>query len=353
MRERRDRLVAAISEPFDGLSRRAWAVRPDDIDDYLDPMDIADTGTATPPDDDSVDHVVMVVHGIRDDGFWTKRVAREIKSLGRTRNLRVRTPTPTYGYFSMWDFVRPGGRERAAYWFLERYADVKTRFPAAKVSFVGHSNGTYIAARALELTPAVRFENIVFAGSVVRRDFCWTRFVGRVERVLNYVGRGDGVVAFLPAVFEFFRLSWLDIGGAGAFGFSEAARDRDDAKVRPTKSPSASPASVRLHELRFVKGGHGAAIKEEYWSEIARFALLGDEPGRQRQVRPGPTRWLFRVAPAITLGGVLIALGIFLLPLAVPVYLLHHPGLSMFRLIAWVALSVFAAWVAGRFVKQW
>ena len=90
----------------------------------------------------------MVIHGIRDNGFWTKRVAREIKNLGRTEKINVRAPTPSYGYFSMWDFIKPGGREQATYWFMEQYANIKSHFPDAKISFVGHSNGTYIAARS-------------------------------------------------------------------------------------------------------------------------------------------------------------------------------------------------------------
>ena len=41
-KERRLRLKAAISADFESLYKETWAVRANDIDDYLDPMDIAD-----------------------------------------------------------------------------------------------------------------------------------------------------------------------------------------------------------------------------------------------------------------------------------------------------------------------
>jgi pimeloyl-ACP methyl ester carboxylesterase len=354
--ERRRRLVAALSDDFVSLNAKPWALPASDIDDYLDPMDIAGEGPTAAVKGSRVDHAVIVTHGIRDDGFWTKRVAREIKTLGRESGMVVRAPTPTYGYFSMWDFVKPGGRERAAYWFMERYADVKSHFPHAKVSFVGHSNGTYIAARALELCPAISFDSVVFAGSVVRRDFCWARFPGRVRRVLNYVGSGDGVVAFLPAVFERFRLRWLDVGGAGAFGFKEA--EPPPAVARPLRNAAVDP--VELTEFRFVAGGHGAAITAQFWPEIARFVLLGTPPSRQPVKRGDEISFLFRCAPIVTIVGVAVAMILLTLPLTVAALATAHiaaNGVPLGPATLWttgaVAGSLFVSWLAGRFLRVW
>lgn len=339
--KRRERLAAAITNNFDALKDSIWAVRASDIDDYLDPMDVmpkeAD-GTASP----AVDHAVMVVHGIRDNGFWTKRVAREVKTLARRSGIVVRAPTPSYGYFSMWDFIRFGGRDQATYWFMERYADVVTHSPTAKISFVGHSNGTYVAARALQLCEAIRFEHVVFAGSVVRRDFPWSRYAGRVRSVLNYVGSGDGVVACLPAVFELLKLRWLDVGGAGAFGFTEAAR-------APTTTATSVP---RLNEFRFVPGGHGAAIGEQFWPEIARFALQGKPPDRKPVKRNWLIELLYRCAPLPMAALAVVALTALVLPLIAVAYAVNA-GYALVWVLAALVSGIAVSWIAGRFLRQW
>ena len=364
-KERRLRLKAAISSDFESLYKETWAVRANDIDDYLDPMDIADATAPLIGQDNQANqvvvvHAVMVIHGIRDNGFWTKRVAREIKNLGRTKEINVRAPTPSYGYFSMWDFIKPGGREQATYWFMEQYANVKSHFPDAKISFVGHSNGTYIAARSLELCPAIQFENIVFAGSVVRRNFHWADFPGQVQNILNFVGSDDRVVAFLPAVFELFRLRWLDVGGAGAFGFLEAEPEAKNENVVEEGLNTNDKKVIKLSEFRFIPGGHGAATEEEFWLEIAKFALLGTPPSRKSIERKAIIRFLFSFAPVITVLGVILAIILLTLPLTVTALstgwaIANAPstGTAIIGTLGALSGSIVVSWLAGRFLLMW
>lgn len=338
---RRERLVAAIDEPLDALHRRDWLVPPEDIDDYLDPMDLCreDVDASTAAAD--VEHVVLIVHGIRDDGFWTKRVAREIKSQARRRGISVRAPSPSYGYFSMWDFVRPGGRERAAHWFLERYADICSHFPHARVSFVGHSNGTYIAARALALCAAVRLHRVVFAGSVVRRDYDWARLGGRVDAVLNYVGSRDSVVALLPGAMERLGLRSIGVGGAGVDGFVLPPEEGD----------------VPVLQLRFAQGGHDAAIKEGYWTEIADFVLSDAPPTLPRRAPVDRSRFfraVFGVAPIVFVLLGLVAGAAVLSPLvAVVVTLFELRPMSAIQGLGAIIGTAFLAWLAWRVLKSW
>jgi pimeloyl-ACP methyl ester carboxylesterase len=353
--KRRCRLAAVIGQAFATLAQEPWTIPAEDINDYLDPMDVDDGNDILARHDGAkrpVGHAVIVMHGIRDNGFWTKRVAREIKTLARRSDLVVRTPTPSYGYFSMWEFIKPGGRERATYWFMERYADVKTYFPHAKISFVGHSNGTYLAAHALELCSAVRFENVVFAGSVVRRKLDWQQFRGRVGRVLNYVAARDKVVAFLPAVFELSRLRWLDVGGAGAFGF--------ETKNFSGVTSGTDAKDVELRQFLFVDGGHGAAIAEQFWPEIAGFALLGTVPDRAEDIRTCGTNFLFKCAPVFTVLIVVSAIMLLAMPLIVAAlfagYVAKHEMSYQAAVIAAavaVSIGLFLSWLLGRFLRTW
>lgn len=341
---RRQRFVAALKESFDDLKQKEWVVPPEDIDDYLDPMDLVGDDLPRNQVPNPVEHVVMVIHGIRDNGFWTKRVAREIKGLARERGMSVRAPTPSYGYFSMWDFVMPGGRERAARWFMERYADVQSHYPNARISFVGHSNGTYIAARAMFICPAIRLHRVVLAGSVIRCSYDWAKVGAQVDQVLNYVGSKDGVVAFLPAVFERFGLRFLDVGGAGAFGFSCA------------QEPLRSQLPFELREIQYVQGGHGAAIGEQSWKEIANYMLSGELPDIQATERVGWRKGLYRVAPLLTLAGVVFIAALLTAPLTAAAWSMYELGvhpIGNLLSVAAVLLGICISWLAGRFLRAW
>jgi hypothetical protein len=172
---KRDKLAAetrwflferALSEPLDNL---------DDI--AINPEYFADMPAITA-------HVntrdfVFVIHGIRDHGFWTQKIARTIKREGA----RAHPPrnflsfTGSYGYFAMVPFLLRWVRKWKAAWLMDQYVEVKARFADAEFSFVGHSNGTYLLASVLQDYPAAKFARVVLAGSVVRRDFAWQTFL--------------------------------------------------------------------------------------------------------------------------------------------------------------------------------
>lgn len=143
-------LREALLASQETLAQSRYKVDQEDLDSNL---DILDRPRRDGPSEEfpNVNVAVIIVHGIRDHGFWTKRVARWVKKVGAEKGLIVRAPSPSYGYFSAWDFIRPSGRLDATYWFMERYVQVKAVYPEAKISFIGHSNGTFLAARAMGL----------------------------------------------------------------------------------------------------------------------------------------------------------------------------------------------------------
>ena len=136
---------------------------------------------------------------------------------------------------------------------MDRYTTAKAQYPNASFSYVGHSNGTYLLAKALQDYPAVKFGNVVFAGSVVNRDFDWVQLIKqrRVEQVLNFVASADWVVAWFPKALQ--DIGIQDLGSAGYNGFS--------------KLPDANKG--------YVIGGHGAALDEGWWNAIAEFIVTG------------------------------------------------------------------------------
>ncbi|WP_299402652.1 hypothetical protein [uncultured Roseobacter sp.] len=208
--------------------------------------------------DNSVTDVVFVIHGIRDKGYWTHKVARRVVELAKRekRKARVATETSSYGYFPIAEFLRPAGRRSKVEWLMDQYGEAVARYPNASFSYIGHSNGTYLLAKALASYPLCRFENVVFAGSVVSRRFDWSARPDQVKRLLNIRATADWVVAFFPKAFQDLRLQ--DIGSAGHNGFT--------------------PGQHIVVAQPICRGAHGAALVEQNWDAIATFALLGRTP---------------------------------------------------------------------------
>lgn len=204
-----------------------------------------------------VQHVVFIIHGIRDRGFWTRRLAQTVKRGFREAGLDCRTVTSTYGYFPIAPFLLPWIRREKAEWLLDQYVTARSLYPRASFSYIGHSNGTYLLAKAVELCPAVHFERAVFAGSVVGGDDYWTALIARrIGETLNYVATGDRVVAVFPNGLGKLRLQ--DLGGAGHDGFREG--------------------EPNVVNFAYVRGGHSAALDQQRWQEMARFIVSGERP---------------------------------------------------------------------------
>lgn len=246
-----------------------------------------------------VSQVVFVMHGIRDEGHWTRQIARHIAARFHARygaDVVVESETSSYGYFPMLSFLQPGARREKVEWFMDRYVEARVKYPHAQFHYVGHSHGTYLMAEALEKYPSVKFNHVVFAGSVVQRNFDWSRYTPeRVNAVLNFVATADWVVAFFPKALQ--TMGVQDLGSAGHDGF-------DSVKVVQPKS-------------LYVEGGHSAALQEQVWDSIAEFVVSGAFEPPQRIIRAEQNPWvaypayvspLILLLIALVLIGVLIAL---------------------------------------------
>jgi alpha-beta hydrolase superfamily lysophospholipase len=267
---------------------------------------------------------VFVIHGIRDRGFWTQKIARTIK-----REAARATPprtflsfTGSYGYFAMVPFLLKWVRKWKAAWLMDQYVEVKARFPDAEFCFVGHSNGTYLLASILQDYPSARFGRVVFAGSVVRRDFPWDVYLTssrsghppRVKEVLNYVATGDWVVAIFPKGFQILK-SIFDIGSAGHDGFDEyrVATPGPFAFLRKICRKPAPLPTAPLREARCIIGDHAAGIAETQWDDIARFIIDGTIPAAGPNFAARRSGWLVAlgwVSPLILLVGIWIIVGV-------------------------------------------
>lgn len=251
--------------------------------------------------DESVTDVVFVVHGIRDYGFWTSHLGRAVEAKGRP-DRRVVALTPSYGYFGMLPFILNWRRREKVRWLMEQYVEARVRYPRAQISYIAHSHGTYLLARALKDYAMPTFHHVVFAGSVVRSDYPWDSYAGsRIHKVLNYVAASDVVVAIFPRWLGFLG-RFTDLGGAGHDGFTSQPPD-----------PSAT-----VNDVEYIAGAHSSALRDFNWDYIAQFVLDGSipdltEPALAEVVKSRHSWWGRSAAAGATIVWLLL-LALVLLP---------------------------------------
>ena len=214
--------------------------------------------------DEDVEHVVFVLHGIRDMGDWTSgfEVPLQTAYLNKysDENSKVYIHRAQYGYFGMGPFLLWEDRQKNVRWFMDQVTELKAEYPNLKgINVIAHSNGTYILASALENYAALEVSRAAFAGSVLRRDFPWSKYRGRIGAVRNYVGASDAVVGLLPCVFEKPGFKYIngDLGSAGFNGFTDHF--------------------ALTNETRFVKGEHSAGLRRENMDSIVQFIVHGQK----------------------------------------------------------------------------
>lgn len=225
---------------------------------------IKDLETQISPPEKSSDVVVIVQHGIRETtALWRFKLKEVIEQQSKdiseqqAKNIEVKVITPGYGYFPMGRFLIYRERQKNVRMFMDDYTEALAKNPRAynNFNFVGHSNGTYVLANALKNYATFKVNRVVFAGSVVRRDFPWHEYnqQGRVQEIRNDVATRDWVVGIFPRFLEIFG---DDVGSAGHNGFIDNIAQENS-------------------YTGFFPGDHGAAIQEKYYPSIAHFILTG------------------------------------------------------------------------------
>lgn len=266
----------------------------------LEQMMVEPTDSMPSPANLKVTNVIFVIHGIRDLGYWTQKLARRIKAtmLERDKERVVAIETSTYGYFAMLPFILPSQRHAKMEWLMDQYTEDKALYPNAQFSYVGHSNGTYLLARALQDYPSCRFERVVFGSSVVDWHYDWAKAVrtGQVKEILNFVATGDWVVACFPKALQTMHIE--DLGSAGHDGFV------------PVLAPGAQ--ELPLQQVRFIRGSHGASVEEANWDSIVEFIVDGTVSSSNTLLKQQVSWvvWAGRLAPLIWLVLLCIACGI-------------------------------------------
>lgn len=159
---------------------------------------------------------VISLHGIRTRGAWQESLSRVL-----TKEGFVYDPWK-FGFFWALSMISPWARARKVIWFRERYEALR-RETDGPISIIAHSFGTYIVSRAMREYQNIRFDKVIFCGSIVKTQFGWSTLLGdersQAKLVLNQYGKKDIWVRLAEWVVH-------DAGPSGFSGFVDLASGR-------------------------------------------------------------------------------------------------------------------------------
>ncbi|WP_280450090.1 esterase/lipase family protein [Nocardia brasiliensis] len=262
--------------------------------------------------------VVFALHGIRSgNGGWPSEL--EAALLAADKNVLV--VTPSYGRLSAYDFALPFTRRRNLRWFADMYSYHLARHPGIPFHFVGHSNGTYLFGQSLKQIPALQFQHVFLAGSVLPREFDWVRCAdaGQIGSLVNICANQDKPVGWLCSGLRAFRMR--DVGVGGFTGFDSV------------------PPGTR--QIRHIAGGHGAALVTDRLSAVVDYVRTGAAGGEAHVVKPGRGFELMsRVAPRLAWVTVAAVAGLSWLALSTMGILLGAAIVAGLLALTYTALKV-------------
>lgn len=262
----------------------------------------------------SQERVYFILHGIRASAY--DRWVGDLTDALQPGQAHIPDPDDrlpkvyslNYKFFSAIEFAVRGTRQKNIHQFLDQYMEAVLSHDPDGFSFMGHSNGTYMMATVMQHVRAVRFRNIMLAGSVLPSDFDWRRLfengqIGgytaeggwRPGKVHNDRARVDVPVGILANGLRL--LGYRDIGAGGYRGFE-----------------GVTASGVTYHRAAFPKG-HGAALVDhdgypERMPEIARFLVDGEVCTEPQEPASRGFSYLSRIAWFVVLVGLIVIVGL-------------------------------------------
>jgi hypothetical protein len=233
----------------------------------------------------SDEHLVILVHGIRDIARWQDEIKQTLRADGFT------VESTSYGRMNLIEFLLPFSyfRNKAKLTVWTQIQHAKLLHPnASQVSVIAHSFGTYIIAQIVKEQFAFKFYRIIFCGGVVRFDFPIEHYTSRyTSPILNDVGTADPWPAIAEAV-------TTGYGSVGTYGFHRTGV-----------------------EDRFHNGaGHGYFLNGEFCKKFW-IPFLRCEPGHEKELEKGdvpgkPPHFLIRLLSIFKVKYAILVAALFL-----------------------------------------
>lgn len=172
---------------------------------------MTETLSLSPTQEGGVPHLVVLVHGINTRALWMHSVGPALEDAG------FKVALTGYGKFSILRFLLPFrvAHEGAIERVLRAINTAIMLYRPQRMSVISHSFGTYVVAQIMAEHPELKWDHVIFCGSVLKDDFPLFNITDRFKPpLLNEVGSRDA----WPAIAE--SVTW-GYGSVGSSGFAE------------------------------------------------------------------------------------------------------------------------------------
>lgn len=168
--------------------------------------------------------ILFSVHGFNTRGEWKNNLTTVISADEHCSTVRFIQVPWDYGVFKLIKFLTPMFRRKVYADFARKYENILSIYGdrVSSTCLVAHSFGTRITSFSMLTDAGIKFERIVYAGSILRRDFNWDvlKNNGQCDKVLFEVNSNDRALLLAGLLSKIPKVSW--IGNAGKKGFKNA-----------------------------------------------------------------------------------------------------------------------------------
>lgn len=157
--------------------------------------------------------LVVIVHGIRDQGTWMDMLEAELRTLPG-----IQVQITDFDYYDAFCFMCGIRTAKIIDEVRDKILVAEDEFHPKEIDIIAHSFGTYVVTEILRKTSILRVNRLIFCGAVVSRSFQYN-LLPHAPKVINECGGRD----IWPIVAQGFRfIAAGPYGAAGVFGLRQA-----------------------------------------------------------------------------------------------------------------------------------
>ncbi|MCS4436132.1 GNAT family N-acetyltransferase [Aquiflexum gelatinilyticum] len=181
---------------------------------------------------------LITVHGIRRKHRWYE----SIPTFQEFKDNKIEVFYFDYGYFSFMKFLRKSHRDKIITNFCNFYNDkfIDSKYPP---SVIAHSFGTYIIYQAMKKYDVIKFDKIIFCGSILNENTDFRPFIKRKQfsKLKNDHGSLEWFLSFTRIIID------KDCGEAGKVGFTDIPLDNKKFVLNSESYKSHSEYFLPMH----------------------------------------------------------------------------------------------------------
>jgi ribosomal protein S18 acetylase RimI-like enzyme len=209
---------------------------------------------------------LITVHGIRRKNRWYEN----IPGFPETKEHNIEILNFDYNYFSFGKFLIKKHREKILSDFCDFYNDniTDTKNPP---SVIAHSFGTYIVYQAMKKYDVIKFNKIIFCGSILNENIDFRPFIKRKQFKLlkNDHGTLEWFLKFTRRIID------KDCGQAGKVGFKDIPVDSKALIYNSDNYKSHSEYFLPLHmQVNWMKFLTSDLNKYSYNPELLKPSII-------------------------------------------------------------------------------